>query len=255
MTENIVLVHGVLGFGDLGFGIESQYFRWVANHYRRAGHQVLVPGVPPLGPIADRSLALARALQAPAWAGKQDIIVLAHSMGGLDIRQVVFENPSIAHRIKSIVTIATPLFGSPVADAVLNVTNKLRNSIPLFILELLSQHTGAIDDLQTRSTLHAPDVANIKYIEIGCVAEEGLGSSPFFDLAREIAVIDGANDGVVTLASAKNPRRELAEIWNADHGEAVGWPTGVRSLEVALGFGDFKKRHLDRYDRLLSLAK
>src|SRR4051794_37363789 len=114
----IVLAHGILGFGSglLPFGIN--YFNGVKAILEQHGHDVLAPTVTPLGSLDVRSEQLARQIEAH-WPDESELAVIAHSMGGLDARRVNHRDPSVGKRITALVTIATPHFGSPVADAVL----------------------------------------------------------------------------------------------------------------------------------------
>lgn len=252
---NIVLAHGILGFGRTPVGVESQYFHGVADHFRQQGHKVFVPTVEPLGSLQDRADQLAQELCSDECIGRRDLIVVAHSMGGLDIRRVVNKYEDIASRVHSIITIATPHLGSPVADAVLDSSHPLRPHIPQILIELLGRHAGAIEDLTVRKVPHDPDHRSIKYVEVGCVASAGSLASPIFELSRYIGKLGyGGNDGVVTIESAKYPGRNLAEIWQVDHGEAIGWPTGTFGLETFFSLINCRQQHLARYDALLKLA-
>ncbi len=247
---NIILAHGILGFGRLPFGVESKYFNGIAQLYRDQSHEVLVPTVELLGSLELRSKQLCTTIDTQ-WPHKKDLIVIAHSMGGLDIRRVVSLNPAIAARVKTIVTIATPHLGSPVADAVLNSGNPLRPHIPNWLLSLLGEHAGAIEDLQTRTDLQDPDVANIRYLEIGCDSSDQ-PASPLFGLTQAIGNLGSAgNDGVVPLASAKVPNRPLFETWHTDHCGAIGWPTGNLLFDASLAFVNPPPMHIARYQRLL----
>jgi hypothetical protein len=58
---DIVLAHGILGYGTLPLG-ESLYFNGIANLYRADGHRVLVPTVATLGNLDLRSAQLRNAI-------------------------------------------------------------------------------------------------------------------------------------------------------------------------------------------------
>lgn len=53
---------------------------------------------------------------------------------GLDARKVICEIPAVGNRIRKLISIATPHFGSPVADAVLDSTHALHKSIPAWLM-------------------------------------------------------------------------------------------------------------------------
>jgi triacylglycerol lipase len=249
---NIILAHGFLGVGELPFGWESNYFRNVATLYRQLGHKVLIPTVDAIGSLTERSIQL-RDTILQKWPDQDQLIVIGHSMGGLDIRRAVAHSPEFAKRVQRIIAIATPHFGSPVANAVLDPTHELQPYIPSWLREALHRHAGAIEDLRTRSTLHDEDVPNILYTEIACDSSSLPQDSPLFRLTQAIGrLTHEANDGVVTLSSAKIPQRPLHQVWSTDHCGAIGWPTGNYFLETLTSFFTHPTAHLERYRQLVS---
>lgn len=251
---SIVLAHGILGFGGPPGRLRNLYFNGVAAHYEKLGHQVLVPSVPPLGPLDLRAEELARDIEA-AWPTQAGIIVIGHSMGGLDIRRVVARMPRIAERVQAITCVATPHLGSPLADAVLNSTDPLRPAIPAGLLDLLERHVGAVEDLRTRAVLQDPDVAGIRYLEVGGDCALASTPSPLFALSQAMARMGHAgNDGVVPLNSAHHPARPLAAVWPVDHWGAIGWPTAWPGWDLLKALSEPPADHLRRYEGLLALA-
>ena len=251
---NIILAHGILGFGMLPFGIESRYFNGVAASFRKLKHDVLVPSVDLLGRLDDRSSQLRDTIER-SWPTQRDLIVIAHSMGGLDIRRAVARSHALAERVRVIVAIATPHFGSPVADAVLDPSHPLRSAVPTWLLASLGRHGGAIEDLKVRDVLQDPDVARIKYFEVGCDTASLPSTSPLFDLAKALGNHSpGGNDGVVALSSATAPGRALASIWPVDHLGAIGWPSGSFGIQAISAAFSPPPLHLRRYADLLTMV-
>ena len=256
----IVLAHGILGFGGglLPFGIG--YFNGVRGILEQQGHEVFSPTVAPLGSLAVRSEQLARQIEA-RWPGDEDIAVIAHSMGGLDARRVIHRHQPVGQRIKLLVTVGTPHFGSPVADAVLGRCPNLLPHIPSWLLTILQNHAGALPDLATRQELHDPDCDGVKYFEVACVREDAswLTASPLFGLAQAISQLYGPNDGVVPYQSACHTTRQPIAQWPTDHGEAIGWPTGYAGLKGVAAAWSPCDMHLERYralaDRVLQSYK
>jgi len=245
---DIVLAHGILGYGTMPLG-ESLYFNGIANRYRADGHRVLVPTVAMLGSLDRRSAQLQSAI-AVGFPTSRKLVVIAHSMGGLDIRRVVHRDPALAARIKAIVCICTPPFGSPVADAVLDPTHPLRPHIPEWLLAALGPSAGAVADLVVRATLQDPDVQGITYCEIAGIAPN---DSPLFGLSQEIGKLSpSGNDGVVTVASAMVPGRPLLAQWPVDHGGAIGWPSGKLGVQAIESLLQPSADHLNRYKDLLA---
>lgn len=251
---NIVLAHGILGFGSSPFHLGVNYFNGVERELQRLGHTVIVPSVAPLGSLEHRSKQLATAI-ASYCPGNSDLFVIAHSMGGLDARKVICEIPAVGNRIRKLISIATPHFGSPVADAVLDSTHALHKSIPAWLMSALSQNAGALQDLRTRKKMHNEDRPGVEYMEVVCTANSsGLGS-PFFGLTTAIGNLSGPNDGVVTHASACCPGREPIQYWPVDHGEAIGWPSGLFGIQAMSALFWPPKDHIDRYKKLARLLQ
>ena len=88
----------------------KDYFRDLPQRYPDA----LFAKVSVLGSIEERAGELAAAIAAKFPTG--DIHIIAHSMGGLDSRYLLAKNlNSLASRVASLSTVATPHWGSPVA--------------------------------------------------------------------------------------------------------------------------------------------
>ncbi|WP_254513912.1 esterase/lipase family protein [Anatilimnocola floriformis] len=247
----IVLAHGILGFGGglLPFGIG--YFNGVRGMLEQQGHEVFAPTVAPLGSLDARSRQLARQIQAH-WPGDEPIAVIAHSMGGLDARRVIHRDQIVGNRIKLLVTVGTPHFGSPVADAVLGRCPNVLAHIPGWLLSALQHHAGALPDLATRDELHDPDCEGVTYLEVACVRKNDswLATSPLFGLSRAIGELYGPNDGVVHYQSACHASRPPIAEWSVDHGEAIGWPSGYGGLKGMAAVWKPCDQHLLRYRSL-----
>lgn len=248
----IVLAHGILGFGGglLPFGIG--YFNGVKASLEQQGHEVFAPTVAPLGSLAVRSEQLARQIEAH-WPGDEPLAVIGHSMGGLDARRVIHRNRTVGKRIKSLITIGTPHFGSPVADAVLGRCPNVLAHVPKWLRSALKHNAGALNDLTTRDELHDPDCEGVQYFEVACVRQEEswLTASPLFGLARVIGELYGPNDGMVTRQSAIHTSRNPIAEWATDHGEAIGWPSGYAGLKGVAAAWSPCDLHLQRYRELV----
>lgn len=245
----IVLAHGILGFGAVPPFPKSVYFNRIADHYEAQGNEVLAPSVDLLGSLEVRSAQLAA--QINAWGGDEAIFMLAHSMGGLDCRRVIARYPEIRARVQRLVTISTPHYGSPVADALLDQHHPLRPHIPSWLVAALGPNAGALQDLRTRTTLQDDYVQGVDYLAIGCNSEGMLVPSLLFGLAQKIGQLTHAkNDGVVTLPSAAGPRT-LFETWPVDHGGAIGWPTDLLGISLAAAVVSAPADHIQRYMALL----
>lgn len=247
----IVLVHGILGFGDL-FPLQPKfYFNGIRPLFERLGHQVLCPNLAALGPVSRRAPSLASQIDDFLRTGDQTIFLLAHSMGGLDCRRMLVSRPDLAAKVKRLITVATPHAGSPVADEVLDpglfgVLNPAKAIIGAFGNEF-----GAVDNLTTYNVPRDPDVAGVDYQCVGCD-----GGPPHRSLFFAAAAGYGGfgatrNDGVVSLASASRTGNaaDLDVVWPVDHGGAIGWPSSPLEGKDALGAPP--PVHIARYQALL----
>jgi len=248
----IVLAHGILGFNTLPIWRVGLYFNGVARLYRSLGHEVLAPNVAPLGNLDQRSAQLASAIAA-AWPGEDPFTIVAHSLGGLDARRVIARHPGVGRRVKSLITISTPHFGSPVADAVLDLTHPLRPFVPDWIVQTLQLNKSVLQDLRTRTTLQDEVGDAVKCTEIACDCTGRGSSSPLFRLSSQIGKLPAhGNDGLVTVDSASVPGRKPKLIWELDHGEAIGWSSAYLGLAAVWAAVSTPRDHLERYKQLLS---
>jgi triacylglycerol lipase len=206
----VVLTHGILGFGD--------YFRGVAQHLRSMGVTVYLPRLPPLGSVPERAQRLAEFI---ASLPHERVNVIAHSMGGLDIRYAV-AHCGLAARVASIVTIGTPHRGTPIADL---------SSVPVAAIMRRMLTSAGLDSSAipwlTTERAHAfnenvPNVAGVLY---GCV----IGYSSRLQAVNPLLLpghyylrrCAGDNDGLVP-ASSQLWGELFGEI-HADHWAQIGW--------------------------------
>ena len=223
---NIVLVPGLFGFDRLG---PLEYFNGVASYLQQTfpGLHVKAAKTAPVGTVARRADILAGEIGA-LFGPSEEVHLLAHSMGGLDARFLVSRNLAVGAQVRTIVTIATPHSGSPVAT-LLDRANPL-NALPGLgnaFLDGLRNNLNAVDDLSEQGAAlineQCPDVPHIRYLEIAGTGRDGpmptsLLLAPTYLFVHAKA---GANDGVVPLSSAQRDR-PLFATWAGDHCDLVG---------------------------------
>ena len=256
MSKNIVLAHGILGFGDMPF---VNYFNGVAEHLRAQGHKVLEPSVPPLGSIAERGKLLADAIR--DWQKGEPIYIIAHSMGGLDARHAINHEPGIRERVLTLVTLGTPHKGSPVADQFVTGAGQLLQYIPEPLANLLRRSAPAIPDLTTaaasRFDISTPYLSGTRYIHVAGDALQGGHTLLLFKLAQAIGRIPGnvINDGVVTQASAlfhEQGHENLAD-WPVDHAGLIGWSVKALIPGFIRRWFNMPLPHIARYDEIVAM--
>lgn len=231
-SPQVVLLHGFGGFVHYG---PIAYFRSVADALRQAGFPPLVTSVPSAGTIAERAEALARQL---FCTDISTFSLVAHSMGGLDARYLI-THLDADHRVRSLVTVATPHRGTSVATWILE-SGAL---VPGLIRRLGS---SALRDLtpSARAANPIPDRPDVAYASYACyrpVTELPLWLRPFG------RVIPDDNDGLVPVDSAR--WGTFHGILRTDHVEVVGWSLGLPNRSKSRPFN-----HLPFWMRAVSDA-
>lgn len=228
---NIVLIHGVLGAHIF---VGKPYFNGVADHLRKTfGARVLEPELGPISRVATRARSLREAIVREFGTAPADkLILIAHSMGGLDARQMLTDHAELAQCVRSLTCVATPHLGSPVATLV--------NFIDPF-------HDAATDLSEAGAraiNAKCPDREGIRYREVVGIGR--LGKKPtanFFVPLRKIAGKE--SDGVVPVASALAGRHLLEEV-HADHADIVG-----HDVDDIPELRPRKFEHLPLYERIV----
>lgn len=203
----VVLVHGFGGFDRLSLGAFSvPYFRGVEAALADLGLDVTTVRLPSVGSVQARATALARQLQ---QLERDDLHVVAHSMGGLDARWALRELDA-ARWVRSLTTVATPHRGTPLAN--LGRRWPLRSALaPL----------GALADLGVSDVDRTPDVAGVEYRSVVVRARASDLIPLLLPSYALLARIAGDNDGIVPTSS--QPWGDVVAHVETDHWGAVGW--------------------------------
>jgi triacylglycerol lipase len=228
----IVLHHGLMGFGDLSIGpVKVPYFRGIDRAIRQRGHPVIISRVHPTASVETRAEQLKenilRGLEecdgagagAGAGAGKR-VIVVGHSMGGLDARYMV-ARLGMADKVAALLTVTTPHRGSPYADWCLE--NLGRRLGGLALMKKIGLDVQAISDLTLDScrkfNRKIKNVPGVLYFSVS--AARPWHRVPAFALHahRLIAACEGDNDCLVSVKSST--WGEHLGTWPADHFHAV----------------------------------
>lgn len=135
----IVLAHGFFGFDDFAGAGFFNYYHGVREFLANRGEvQVYTPEVDPFNSSDYRGAQLAEAIEAIlAETGHRKVNIIGHSQGGLDARVVAHDHPEL---VASVVTVATPHHGSPIADIALKLVDEpLVNQVLDALLDLVGQ--------------------------------------------------------------------------------------------------------------------
>ncbi|AUX35664.1 MULTISPECIES: triacylglycerol lipase [Sorangium] len=155
----IVLAHGFFGFEDFAGAGYVSYFYNVKQTLAEGGEAVFTPSVDPFNSSEYRGAQLtARIEQILAETGHEKVNIIAHSQGGLDARVVAHDRPDL---VASVVTVATPHFGSKIADIALqlvaderlqDVLDDLLNAIGAPLYDQIGEETSVFASLEQFST-------------------------------------------------------------------------------------------------------
>lgn len=198
----VVFCHGMLAMTMLRMQIpeDTNYFSHLRPFLRERGIEALYPNVEPTGGVAARAEQLRDLIR--QWTN-EPVNLIAHSMGGLDARQVV-SHLGMADRVASLTTIATPHRGTAVADwFCLN----FRQRVPLLLtLEAFGINVDGFRDCRTDAckTFNelTPDAHGVRYFSYTASVPSSR-VSPLLRRAWNILTpAEGANDGLVSVRSA-----------------------------------------------------
>lgn len=236
----IVLVHGLLGFDHIALlRWRFVYFRGIVERLRDAGATVYTVRLPPLASVPQRAQALTAFVRA---LPHERVSLVAHSMGGLDARYAV-ARLGLHTQVTSLVTIATPHQGTPLAD--------LGAMPPLQALRLLVGRVGlqteALDWLTSaRAGTFNRDIADVAGVRYGSVVAR---ANPGAILVNPVLLSGllylhgcaGANDGMVPVTSQR--WGEVIDEIDADHWAQIGWSRYFDAAQLYLRLLDHLRGH------------
>jgi triacylglycerol lipase len=246
----VVLHHGLFGFGAFNIGgFKLSYFHRIDRAIADRGHPLIISRVHPTSSIEHRARQLKTLILKQLRSQKRHrerIIIIAHSMGGLDARFMI-THLGMDDRVAALVTVCTPHRGSPYADwCIKNLGKRLR---AMELIQTIGLDMQAANDLTTESCRRfnecTPDSPLVRYFSITC-ARPWHRVPPFFMHAHHIITdTEGENDGLVSVASGQ--WGEHLCTWPADHLHAINKRL---VLELKDPTGDMVPRYMWLLDTL-----
>lgn len=207
------------GYGAIGGMIKSGPMHDPCMEIRSHGIAAIAPNIVPYARIETRAENWVRLIRNFCDEyGCEKVNVVAHSMGGLDMR-CALSKMDIADKVESLTTISTPHHGSSLADLVLKapelVTEKLGDMFDWFgdnmYPKTKSDALGSLEQL-TRSYIcevfnpDTPDVDGISYYSYSASIGKGTEYSlnPMYKFQNHhIFEKEGPNDAFVSVDSAR----------------------------------------------------
>ncbi|HUL36472.1 MAG TPA: hypothetical protein VLW47_02210 [Thermodesulfobacteriota bacterium] len=246
MTFPIILAHGVCRFDKLTNHIlkldnnddpkldQLHYFRGLRTMLKANGFCVYHSNVGWAAGVEVRAQDLNNYINAVLVEERAEKVnIIAHSMGGLDSRHMMFNGRSsdrIHERIASLTTISTPHEGSPFADWG-------TEHLPLVIktAQDLGLDLKAFEDLRTdrcKAFNQSPAVISFEEeVEKKILFQSFAGKQNFWGILGALKLpyyiiekSEGENDGLVSVRSAKwRDRYFKGVIPESDHLNELGW--------------------------------
>lgn len=230
----IVFVHGLFRPPSL-WGSSTEYFRNVKTDLASLLIPIYFPELPNSESIKVRSDALEKALEA---ISEKNIVLIGHSMGGLDCRYYAHRHPN-DKRIKKIITIATPHRGSLLADWIMKNDSLLARIFRYKFAKAGQDLTITACEVFNKKVVDRDDINYCSY-----AASRPTNELPFWLMLLAKHVGEEANDGQVTVSSAH--WGHFLGVLHADHFETTGWNLGLFSKKNQRPFN-----HIDFYYRLI----
>ena len=220
LRSPLVLVHGFLGFDELKVGgwTIARYFANLPEVLRAAGNRVYVARVSPTRGVVDRAVEL-RAMLDREFPSER-VHLFGHSMGGLDARYAI-SRLGLASRVATLTTVGTPHRGTPFADwGVRRLSWWYRN-----VCTFLGLSHQAVNDLTTSAchqfNAEVPDATGVRYFSVAGQHTGDWRSPEWLLPHRVVSDAEGANDGIVSVASAT--WGESLDVWDGDHINLINW--------------------------------
>ncbi|KAH6652670.1 putative triacylglycerol lipase [Truncatella angustata] len=239
----IVLAHGLLGFSELKLAGSLvppvHYWRGIAEALRANGVEVITAAVPPSGTIEQRAQKLGEYIAQEA--NGKSVNIIAHSMGGLDSRYMISHLQPKNVDVQSLVTVATPHHGSAFADFVFNEIGNERLPTLYKFFGSLGIETGAFSQLTKKYMTQefnpkTPDDPSVRYFSYGAMMSRPVLLSPFRTTWQIMQNAEGANDGLVSVESAKwgEYKGTLVQV---SHLDLINWTNRLRWYMRKIWFG------------------
>jgi len=246
MAYPIVLAHGVCRFDVLWNQVlrvddsddpkidRLHYFKGIRTMLKGKGYAAYHSRVAWAADVNTRAHDLKQNLLRILNDSKAEKVnIIAHSMGGLDARHMLFNDRvlgKIHERVASVTTISTPHEGSPFADWGLEHFPQLPD-----VFQKIGLDVNGLRDLRTETCKRYNDDPEVRAFEADCEAtikfQTYAGKQGFWGIFsllkgafRIIEQKEGENDGLVSIRSAQWRPGYLQKVLDdTDHLNELGW--------------------------------
>lgn len=238
----IVMVHGFSGFKNIG---PVEYFYNVPPTLTSMGYDVHIAKLDPYNSTEIRGRQLKEfILEVLDKTGAKKVNIIAHSQGGLDSRYVI-SGLMLGDRVGALVTIATPHYGTPLADLILSdPTGAGKGALDAMLVimgaaldsqskadAMASLHSLSVEYVTGTFNVLYPDDERVRYYSYAgktCRLYEDCGDTVDLEISLTYEILRsevGDNDGIVPTAGSK--WGNFLGVLPADHFDEVGQVAGV----------------------------
>jgi pimeloyl-ACP methyl ester carboxylesterase len=209
----------VIGAFSECVGEASRPYSAGAARLRAAGAKVrtiVVGGRSGTGPNARQ---IAQALETSPIDGERKVILIGYSKGGLDILRFLVDFPELAARVDAVVGVASPVFGTPLADLAEPAYAALVAKMPYGKCppgdgEVMSSLTP---EAATQWLEANPLPSGVRFYSLAAFTTRGHVARALVPLWKHLGGTEIRNDGQVVATDAVIPGSTLLGYANADH--------------------------------------
>jgi hypothetical protein len=200
-------------------GAESRPFTAGAARLQAAGANVRTLVVGGRSGTAHNSRQIAEAFAASPSAAEAKVILVGYSKGTLDVLRFLVDHPQLARRVDAVVSVASPIFGTPLADTAEPIYAALLARLPYDNCPpgdgqvLASLRPAVATQWITSNALPA----QVRYYSLAGFTTQERVARALLPGWRLLNRIDARNDGQVIAADAVIPGATLLGYVNADH--------------------------------------
>jgi len=222
LRRPVLLCHGFGAIGNVG---KKGLLHSTCMMLRSHGILAFAPNIAPYARISTRAAGWAEALdRLVEITGFDKIHVIAHSMGGLDMRYAISTLGRHTH-IKSLTTVSTPHYGTSLAGLTLSTPEAIRDSLEGLTNwfgnnvypEIPSDVIGALNELSpeyVEQTFNPenPDHPEVTYLSVTAACGKGTAApinKMMVPFNKYIYEREGINDGYVATEKASWGREIL----------------------------------------------
>jgi pimeloyl-ACP methyl ester carboxylesterase len=162
---------------------------------------------------------IAETLAASPIHGKRKVILVGYSKGGLDILRFLVDFPDLAARVDAVVGVASPLFGTPLADLAEPAYAALVAKMPY---EKCPPGDGEVmaslrPEAASGWLVANPLPAGVRFYSLAAFTTREHVARALVPFWKHLGGIDVRNDGQVVATDAVIPGSTLLGFANADH--------------------------------------